>query len=191
MWCPARRPSNPITVINSVEVRTSEPPSVLQRRRLARGMRLPMLTCSWTKCWSNSRLWQRMAPGRCDPGQSRRWPEQRSARLSWRSGEFVSVAGDRTAVRHSVRHTLWAARLLDSGLPQVLGSCSYGHRWMRTVGWSEPLSKVGTESAIIDSVTNLKQQIGAAPRPSHLLRFVHPTIHQEIGHPSGDRGANS
>jgi hypothetical protein len=38
---------------------------------------------------------------------------------------------------------------------------------------------------------NLKQQIGAAPRPSHLLRFVHPTVHQEIGRPFGDRGANS
>jgi hypothetical protein len=62
---------------------------------------------------------------------------------------------------------------------------------MRTVGWSEPLSKVGTESAIIDSATNLKQQIGATPRPSHLLRFVHPTVHQEIGRPFGDRGANS
>ena len=90
--CPARRPSNPITVINSFEARTWEPPSVLQRRRLARGMRLPMLTCSWTKCWPNSRLWQWMAPGRCDPGQSRRWPEQRCARPSWRSGVFVSVA---------------------------------------------------------------------------------------------------
>ncbi|HUB45987.1 MAG TPA: hypothetical protein VMB73_13455, partial [Acetobacteraceae bacterium] len=56
---------------------------------------------------------------------------------------------------------------------------------------SEPLSKVGTESAIIDSATNLKQQIGAASRPSHLLRFVHPTIHQEIGRPFGDRRANS
>src|SRR5580692_5658353 len=62
---------------------------LLQRRRLARGMRLPILTCSWTKCWPNSRLWQRMAPGRCDPGQSRRRPEQRCARPSWRSGVFV------------------------------------------------------------------------------------------------------
>jgi hypothetical protein len=78
----------------------------------------------------------------------------------------------------------------STGLPQVLGSCSYGHRWVQIVGWSEHISKVGTESAIIDSATNLKEQIGAALRPSHLLRFVHPTVHQEIGRPFGDRGAN-
>jgi hypothetical protein len=40
------------------------PPSFPRRRPLARGMRLPMLTPSWTKCWQNSRSWQRMAPGR-------------------------------------------------------------------------------------------------------------------------------
>ncbi|MEA2728231.1 MAG: hypothetical protein QOF70_2706 [Acetobacteraceae bacterium] len=42
----------------------------------------------------------------------------------------------------------------------------------------------------MDSTTNLKQQIGPASRPPHLLRFVHPTVHQEIGRPFGDRGAN-
>src|SRR5271165_654554 len=78
--------------INSIEVRTWEPPSVPRRRLLARGMRLPMLTPSWTKCWRNSRPWQRMGPGRCDRGQSRRWPERRCARPSWRSGVLVSVA---------------------------------------------------------------------------------------------------
>jgi len=55
------------------------------------------------------------------------------------------------------------------GLPQVLGSCGYRHWWVRVVGWPEPLYKVGTESAIIDSATNLKQQIRATSRPSHLL----------------------
>ena len=64
---------------------------------------------------------QRMAPGRCDPGQSRRWPERRCAQ--GRHGDLVclflwhAVAGDRTAVRHSIRHTLWAVRPLDSAQP--------------------------------------------------------------------------
>jgi hypothetical protein len=75
--------------------------------------------------------------------------------------------------------------------PQVLGSCGYGHWRVGIVGWPEFLSKAGTECAIIDSTTNLKQQIGPASRPPHLLRFVHPTVYQEIGRPFGDRGANS
>jgi len=74
---------------------------------------------------------------------------------------------------------------------QVLGSCGYCHWRVGIVGWPEFLSKAGTECAIIDSTTNLKQQIGPASRPPHLLRFVHPTVYQEIGRPFGDRGANS
>jgi hypothetical protein len=37
-----------------------------------------------------------------------------------------------------------------------------------------------TERAVIDLATNLEQQIGAIPRPSHLLGFVHPPVDQEI-----------
>ena len=50
---------------------------------------------------------------------------------------------------------------------------------------------VGTERAIVDSATNLKQEIRAISRPAHLLEFVHPTVHQEIGRSFGDRGAYS
>ena len=60
----------------------------------------------------------------------------------------------------------------------------------RVVGGLETLSEAGAECAIIDGASDLKQPIGAASRPSHLLRFVHPTVHQEIGRPFGDRGAN-
>jgi len=49
----------------------------------------------------------------------------------------------------------------------------------------------GTERAIVDRATNLQQEISAASRPSHLLRFIHSAVHQEIGGPFGDRGANS
>jgi hypothetical protein len=37
---------------------------------------------------------------------------------------------------------------------------------------------------------NLEQQIGATSRPSHLLGLIHPPVHQEIGGPFGDRGAD-
>ena len=37
------------------------------------------------------------------------------------------------------------------------------------VGGLEFLSEAGTERAIVDGATNLKQQIGAASRPPHLL----------------------
>ena len=49
----------------------------------------------------------------------------------------------------------------------------------------------GTERAIVDGATNLQQEIGAASRPSHLLRFIHSAVHQEIGGPFDDRGSNS
>jgi hypothetical protein len=59
-----------------------------------------------------------------------------------------------------------------SGLSQVLGSGGYRHRRVRIVDRPEFLSKARTESAIIDSATNLEQQIGAASRPSHLLAIM-------------------
>ena len=48
------------------------------------------------------------------------------------------------------------------GLPQVLGSGGDRYWWVWIVAYLEPLSETGTESAIIDGATNLKQQIGAA-----------------------------
>jgi hypothetical protein len=77
------------------------------------------------------------------------------------------------------------------GLPQVLGSCGDCRRRARIVGWLEPLSEAQTEPIIIDSATNLQQQVGAASRPSHLLTFIHSAVHQEIGRSFGDRGANT
>jgi hypothetical protein len=56
------------------------------------------------------------------------------------------------------------------------------------VGWLELLCKTGAESVIIDGATNLKQQIGAASRPAHLLGFIHLAVHQEIGRSFGERG---
>src|SRR5208337_4769319 len=60
----------------------------------------------------------------------------------------------------------------------------------RIVGGLESLSEAGAERAIIDGAANLKQKIRPSPRPAHLLRFVHPAVHQKIGRPFGDRGAD-
>lgn len=51
-------------------------------------------------------------------------------------------------------------------------------------------SQAGTERAVVDRVTNLQQEIGAASRPTHLRRLIHLPIHQEIGGPFRDRGSD-
>jgi hypothetical protein len=59
---------------------------------------------------------------------------------------------------------------------------------VRVVGGLESLSEAGTERAIVDGAANLEQKIGTSSRPAHLLRFVHPAVHQKVGRPFGDRG---
>jgi hypothetical protein len=54
----------------------------------------------------------------------------------------------------------------------------------------EFLPETGAERTIVDGPANLEQKIGPSPRPAHLLRLVHPPVHQEIGRRLGDRGAN-
>ncbi len=60
-------------------------------------------------------------------------------------------------------------RWLSKGLPQDWGSGGDCHLRVRVVGWLELLSEAGTERAIVDGAPNLQQQVGAAPRPAHLL----------------------
>ena len=42
----------------------------------------------------------------------------------------------------------------------------------RIVSWMEFLSEAGAERAVVEGAAKLEQEIGAAPRPAHLLRFV-------------------
>ena len=60
----------------------------------------------------------------------------------------------------------------------------------RIVSRIESLSEAGAERAIVDGAANLEQAIGAPSRPAHLLRLVHPAVHQEIGRPFGDGGTD-
>ena len=55
----------------------------------------------------------------------------------------------------------------------------------KIVGWIEFLSESGVQCADVDGATNLEQEIGAAPEPAHLLRFIHsvmavPTSDDEV-----------
>ena len=99
----------------------------------------------------------------------------------------VSIEQDNSNIRHFVarfrRRTKVVSKIAlmvdlslrlyhylhDKGLSQVLGSG--GNRYWRVeiVGRSEYLSEAGTEGAIIDRASDLKQQVGTASRPSHLL----------------------
>jgi hypothetical protein len=47
-------------------------------------------------------------------------------------------------------------------------------------GGFEPLTKAGTERPVVSCAADLQHQVGASPRPAHLLGLVHPAIDQEI-----------
>src|SRR3954452_14632073 len=69
---------------------------------------------------------------------------------------------------------------------------SGGHRHWRVwvVGRQEFLPETGAERAVVEGTADLEQPIGTAPRPAHLLRFVHATVDEEIGRSLGQRCAN-
>jgi hypothetical protein len=53
------------------------------------------------------------------------------------------------------------------------------------------LFEAGGERAIVDGAANLEQKIGSTSRRAHLLRLVHPAVHQKIGRLLGDRGSTA
>src|SRR3954469_11572680 len=72
------------------------------------------------------------------------------------------------------------------GLPHVWGSSGGSQGRVGVVRWREPLPEGGAEGAVVDSAADLQQEIGTPSGPAHLLRFVHSTVHQEVGRPLGD-----
>src|SRR4051812_7044348 len=78
----------------------------------------------------------------------------------------------------------------NTGLSRDWGSCHDGCWRMRIVGGLEALPEAGAERAVVDGAADLEQPIGTAPRPAHLLRFVHATIDEEVGCSLGQRRAN-
>ena len=76
------------------------------------------------------------------------------------------------------------------GLPRDWGSGCGGDFGERVVRGEEALPEAGAERAVVNGAADLEQPIGTAPRPAHLLRFVHATIDQKIGRVLGQRRAN-
>src|SRR4051812_34472652 len=76
------------------------------------------------------------------------------------------------------------------GLPRDWGSGCGGDFGERVVRSEEALPEAGAERAVVDGAADLEQPIGTAPRPAHLLRFVHATIDEEVGRSLGQRRAN-
>jgi hypothetical protein len=69
-----------------------------------------------------------------------------------------------------------------------LGSSGNRRLRERIVSGLEFLPEAGTKRAVIDGAANLEQEISTSSRPAHLLRFVHPAVHQKIGGTFSDRG---
>jgi hypothetical protein len=66
------------------------------------------------------------------------------------------------------------------------GSCRHSKYRLWIGARLEPVGDPRTERSVVNRATNLKQKVGAAPGPSHLLRLVHSPIDQEIGRAFGD-----
>src|SRR4051794_18204417 len=67
------------------------------------------------------------------------------------------------------------------GPPRDWGSGCGGDFGERVVRNEEVLPEAGAERAVVDGAAAPEQPIGTAPRPAHLLRFVHATIDEEVG----------
>ena len=69
----------------------------------------------------------------------------------------------------------------DAGTVQRSGGSSRLRQlWAWRGDWIEHTTEPGAEHAVVDRAADLKKQIGASPRPSHLLRFIHSPVDQEI-----------
>jgi hypothetical protein len=79
---------------------------------------------------------------------------------------------------------------LSAGLPQDWGAGRDRRLRVYIVCRAEFLSEAGAERTIVDGAANLEQEIGTSSRPAHLVRLVHPAVHEKMGRPFADRGAN-
>ena len=93
--------------------------------------------------------------------------------------------------RASPALSICACSAAGLGDRREIGGSRRDSRWrMWIVGGLEALPEAGAERAVVDSASNLQQQVSAAPGPAHLLRFGHASVDQEVGRPFGDRGPN-
>src|SRR4051794_23471885 len=84
----------------------------------------------------------------------------------------------------------WRHLVAWIGLSQSWGSGCDGRCQVLVVGGLETLAEAGAERAVVDRTADLEQTVGTAPGPAHLLRLVHPAVHQEVGCALGQRHAD-
>src|ERR1700733_5108216 len=92
----------------------------------------------------------------------------------------------RRRVRRNRLNSLAMGTVQGSG-----GSCRISKGRVRISDPVKSMPKPGTECAVVDGTTDLEQQIGAPSRPSHLLRFIHAPVDQEVGCALGDRRSDA
>jgi hypothetical protein len=63
------------------------------------------------------------------------------------------------------------------------GSSRLRHLWAWRGDWIEHTTERSAKHAVVDRAADLKKQIGASPRPAHLLRFIHSPVDQEVRSP--------
>src|SRR5277367_2598303 len=77
-------------------------------------------------------------------------------------------------------NVLWGFANLAGTVQRSGGSSRLRQLWAWRGDWIEHTTEPGAEHAVVDRAADLKKQIGASPRPSHLLRFIHSPVDQEI-----------
>ena len=80
-------------------------------------------------------------------------------------------------------HLVREARIISEHARTVQrsgGSSRLRQLWAWRGDWIEHTTEPGAEHAVVHRAADLKKQIGASPRPSHLLRFIHSPVDQEI-----------
>src|SRR5271156_762353 len=81
----------------------------------------------------------------------------------------------------TIKNSCQSCHALGSGTVQRSGGSSRLRQlWAWRGDWIEHTTEPGAEHAVVDRAADLKKQIGASPRPSHLLRFIHSPVDQEI-----------
>src|SRR5271165_5133681 len=139
------------------------------------------------KCLTRRRHFLRESP-RLHPGKRLRLRSRAKLRLL-----FFPRPNFRTLrVRASVNAQKSRTSREANGSVQKVGVSRGLHQWRR--GGRDRLKQVTesrAERAVVDRTRNLQQQVGASSRPSHLPRFVHPPIDQEVGHTFSHRRSDA
>ena len=114
---------------------------------------------------------------RRDLGQVQTEPLQRTRHVADRVDGNARIERGRFELGVSERSRI----IVRIGTVQRSGGSSRRRQlWAWRGDWIEHTTEPGAEHAVVDRAADLKKQIGSSPRPSHLLRFIHSPVDQEI-----------